>query len=664
MASGFVGLATVAVNDFAKLVWRLISDSATLVFDILDTEHERSLTQLNETGQQFLQTTADLMARARNTTAQAQGLVGTLVVSFGGFMQLVISDFKVVGTDYASRLRTESASRVQAIFSSMLQDRIYAIQRQARQYELGLLSFGRLADEPLDDGSCVLLGSLCSASDELQNNMYIGTAAGNMMYCDVKDVSYALMIRRGSTADQYSFLSWPPYTAANPDAPFAVWKRSCLAGSNASFLNQTCRHGEAVQSPACNGSCGYDPRCRPWYSIHASPGPPQTQMSDVYVDIQKNVPVVSLSYPIYSGVPRALIAVAATDFYFRDVDAFLRTLSPSQRVAVVLDSPALIVVGTSHPCADPAEQASGVAIAQVCDPALRGLGRWLEANRSLGGNASVELDGTLWDVFPSTVDSFNYFVAVGMNKTEVYAVINTTETASRETLQTMSQQQSDRMAALEGAVLAEMDAVAQRKMAKIHALQAEESRHMLELQNQTALAFNGSQLESAANLSRLLRNEMAAIDGLEDRHLSHVVQTIGVTFGAAVGIFIVILLLGAYGTYVVTKQVQRITEAMEDVAHMRVEQLEVSQKSAVREVQRIEAALGVLVLQLADYKSYMPTGLFQLEEKPPTPPELATVPSPRGPAVMRRGLQFLRPHPPANPLAMEPVFSELPLPAA
>lgn len=61
------------------------------------------------------------------------------------------------------------------------------------------------------------------------------------------------------------------------------------------------------------------------------------------------------------GVPRALIAVAATDFYFRDVDAFLRTLSPSQRVAVVLDSPALIVVGTSHPCADPAEQASGQA---------------------------------------------------------------------------------------------------------------------------------------------------------------------------------------------------------------------------------------------------------------------------------------------------------------
>lgn len=50
-----------------------------------------------------------------------------------------------------------------------------------------------------------------------------GTAAGNMMYCDVKDVSYALMIRRGSTADQYSFLSWPPYTAALAEAILSLW---------------------------------------------------------------------------------------------------------------------------------------------------------------------------------------------------------------------------------------------------------------------------------------------------------------------------------------------------------------------------------------------------------------------------------------------------------
>lgn len=60
-------------------------------------------------------------------------------------------------------------------------------------------------------------------------------------------------------------------------------------------------------------------------------------------------------------------------------------------------------------------------MAQSCDPKLQQLGVWLGANRAFAGNASVELGGYLWDVFPAVVDSFAYFVIVGMNKTEVYA---------------------------------------------------------------------------------------------------------------------------------------------------------------------------------------------------------------------------------------------------
>eukprot|EP00667_Euglena_gracilis_P006761 EG_transcript_6819 len=60
---------------------------------------------------------------------------------------------------------------------------------------------------------------------------------------------------------------------------------------------------------------------------------------------------------------------------------------------------------------------------------------------------------------------------------------------------------------------------------------------------------------------------------------------------------------------------------MEDVAEMKVEDLEVPQDSAVREVARIQAAFRVLVLRLAEYKSYIPAGLFQQqpdEEPKPT----------------------------------------------
>eukprot|EP00667_Euglena_gracilis_P022797 EG_transcript_25518 len=48
---------------------------------------------------------------------------------------------------------------------------------------------------------------------------------------------------------------------------------------------------------------------------------------------------------------------------------------------------------------------------------------------------------------------------------------------------------------------------------------------------------------------------------------------------------------------------------------MKVENLEVPQHSSVREVARIQTAFQVLVLRLAEYKSYIPAGLFEQEEE-------------------------------------------------
>lgn len=66
-------------------------------------------------------------------------------------------------------------------------------------------------------------------------------------------------------------------------------------------------------------------------------------------------------------------------------------------------------------------ETGGVPLAQACHVRLRELAGWLAANRLVQSNASLELSGTLWDVFPSTVDTFTYFVVVGMNRSEVYA---------------------------------------------------------------------------------------------------------------------------------------------------------------------------------------------------------------------------------------------------
>eukprot|EP00667_Euglena_gracilis_P001528 EG_transcript_1527 len=633
MSRGFVTLATGAVDDFARLVWQLITDSGNMVANILETEFQRSMAQMNDTQFQFLQTTMDLMAQARNTTAQAQRLVATLLVSFGGFMQGVILDFKAVGTDYTSRLRSESASRTQASFSNLLQDRIFSLQRQARLYEWGVLNLSRYKDQPLDDGTCTLLGLLCTASREVQRNVYLGTARGNMVFCDVTDIAYSLMVAHGPGADTVIMPNWPPYVDNDPNANLTQFKAACLAGSQTNVMNVTCARGTGMDYPTyCNGTCAYDPRCRPWYKVHYGASVPRTQMSAVYIDIVANVPIVTLSYPIFSLSPRSLVAVVATDFYFSDVDNVLRTLgsgSASQLVAVIFNSSDLIVVGTSRPCpATATGRSSGVPVIQTCDPALRLLGGWLVANTGLQAKASLELNGTLWDVFPSMVDSFSYFVAVGMNKSEVYSVIDATNQAARDTLQALSQQQSAQMAMFEAAALASMDAMSAAKLASIRASQAALAQQQVALHAQTAQTFNASRHKSAADLDLLIRDEMDAIKKLEDYHLSRVVKSVGVTFGAVVGIFVGILLGGTYGTWIVTRQVQRITETMEDVADMKVEQLQVSEKSSISEVQRIETALGVLVQRLAEYKSYMPAGLFlqqqnqeelQAEECPPSP---------------------------------------------
>eukprot|EP00667_Euglena_gracilis_P004288 EG_transcript_4307 len=642
MASGFVALSTAGTGDFAQLVRRLISNSSSLVSNILDTEYDQSMSQLNETGQEFLGSTLDLMALVKNATVQAQDLVTALAVYFGGFMASVISQFTLVGTDYASQLRMESAARVQTIFGDMIQERITALQRQARLYSLGLMNLSQGADQPPDDATCTLLGMLCVASEEMQKIIYIGNAKGGHVTCDVTSVAAVLSKHPQPSSDTVIFYQWTPYLSGASNANFTAWKQLVLAGSNSSFLNVTCAEGTEIVYPSCNGTCGFDPRCREWYTVHRDDQTAKTEMTAVYIDVQTHTPVVTLSYPILSGSPPTLVAVTASDFYFSDVNAYLETLSTSQLVAVIFNSSDLLVVGTSQACANASAQRAGVPIAAVCNPTLQGLGGWLAANRALQHNVSVELAGTLWDVFPGVVDSFSYFVAVGMNKSAVYAVINAIAAEANATLRAVYQQQTARMAAVEAQSLAEMDAVAAEKVASLQALQAQERVHLVQMQNQTTQALNTTRQKSAQDLSTLTANEMAAIQRLEDYHLSRVNDSIGTTFGAVVGIFMGILLLGSYGTWAVTKQIQQVTQVIEDVAEMKVETLEVTQKSPIREVQRIEAALGVLVGRLAEYKTYMPAGLFQQGDHPEdvelSPDSVPTEMPAVGPAVPKRCL--------------------------
>eukprot|EP00667_Euglena_gracilis_P021078 EG_transcript_22972 len=268
MSNGFVVLATQAVDDFVQLVLHLIGDSGAFASSVLDSEYMWYTAQLNLTGFQFLQATLSLMALAKNATIEVHMVVAALLVSMGDFTTTALSEFQAVGADAASYLRIESASQTQTYFQQMLQGRITAVQRQAQLYEMGMLNFSRRAEDPLDEGTCILLGSLCAASEEINRNLFIGMASGNIVHCDVTLLAYTRMLRRGATSDLLTLMQWPPFDNSDPNANFSRWRQACLAGSDASFLNVSCPHGTMMDYPAnCNGTCGFDPRCRPWYTV-------------------------------------------------------------------------------------------------------------------------------------------------------------------------------------------------------------------------------------------------------------------------------------------------------------------------------------------------------------------------------------------------------------
>eukprot|EP00667_Euglena_gracilis_P021342 EG_transcript_23338 len=283
------------------------------------------------------------MAQTKNATAQSQALVAALVASFGGFMQSAIAQFTAVGTSDASSLRTESALRAQLLFNDMMQNAAMGIKRTAQLYDMGMANLSRPAEQPLDDGSCTLMGALCYAGAELGVGLYVGTAGGAMVSCYPTTRASNNVVRRGAAADNYTTLYFPPFAPGTPGANFSRWKQACLTSSSPTNGSSVCPHGVGMAYPTyCNGTCGYDPRCRPWYSMFYTPQLPRTTMSDVYSDSETGKPVVTLSIPLYSGSSQ-LLAVTATDFFISDVDTYLGTLSSTQLVAVVFNTSALLV---------------------------------------------------------------------------------------------------------------------------------------------------------------------------------------------------------------------------------------------------------------------------------------------------------------------------------
>lgn len=77
------------------------------------------------------------------------------------------------------------------------------------------------------------------------------------------------------------------------------------------------------------GDRPYDPRVRPWYISAKDLGGPT--WSEIYLDFDAMVPVITASQPVYSETTGDLIGVCATDFLLSvELDGFLRSLEVGQ----------------------------------------------------------------------------------------------------------------------------------------------------------------------------------------------------------------------------------------------------------------------------------------------------------------------------------------------
>eukprot|EP00667_Euglena_gracilis_P001447 EG_transcript_1446 len=106
-------------------------------------------------------------------------------------------------------------------------------------------------------------------------------------------------------------------------------------------------------------------------------------------------------------------------------------------------------------------------------------------------------------------------------------------------------------------------------------------------------------------------NETDQVNALMTAHLHAMAVTTGWTVAVIFGVLLLVLAGSGWGTVSIASRLNRIIDLMEAVALMKVEDLRVPQDSNVTEVARIQLALQVLIDRLAEYKGYIPAGLFE-----------------------------------------------------
>eukprot|EP00667_Euglena_gracilis_P002167 EG_transcript_2170 len=611
MAVEFTGLAQANLKTFGSFVSDLLRANAALVDSILALERRATQNGTDQTTAAMAHTIGVLVNYTTNATGQSQRQMNTVVDTFGDLMDAVVTDFRSLASDYAGQVRSDLATQGSTLLVTFSNQAASVMRRLQKLIDVGLLDLSQSPDAPIGDTDCTLLAIICDGTEEFGSDFTLATATGRRYECGLFTGATLSAISVGGGLYNETNLEWPPSGSTQPPM-----KQLCLAGPTA-----TQAVGLNCPLPEDCG-CGADPRCAPWYRLQVGTYP-YHYSSNVYYD--QGIPTLHMSMPLFnsSANPPILLGVIDAEFALTGIDYYMGTLlgfSTDTYIAILLNDTNLTAIASLvRPC--PANTApSGDAALPLrsgfrsCDPGLQEVAQWVAGHRALTSPFPMESAGLSWVVFPTQTAIISFFFVVGTNRTQAERPIDASVARANTQLTTVRTQLLGQVAASGLATQAYMAAVGAENIAATQALQDSVMADIAVLENASRLTLAASQDESSANVQSVTASQAATVEARKAEYLNDMATTSGWTIAVVFGLLCVVLLLSAWGTIHVTNSLVHIIGLMEDVAEMKVENLEVPQSSGVREVARIQTAFQVLVRRLAEYKSYIPAGLFEKEE--------------------------------------------------
>eukprot|EP00668_Euglena_longa_P010770 GGOE01013066.1.p1 GENE.GGOE01013066.1~~GGOE01013066.1.p1 ORF type:complete len:959 (-),score=275.61 GGOE01013066.1:1828-4320(-) len=525
-------------------------------------------------------------------------------------MDKVVVDFKGLASRYAAEDRADLAAKGSQVITSVVELGHNIFTRIQKLSGIGLLNLSRAPTDPIDVDDCNLLHVICDYASELSlTPLTFGSATGRMYRCGALEGGTISVI---SSSNGWSNWKWPEITSV-------PMKQRCLSESPVvEVVGLSCAWPLGCQ-------CNADPRCTEWYQSLAN-STTTNFVSRVLID-ESGTPMMNVAGPIlnFSTTPARLLGVldwpATLSGMNYLVTSAVGSLLNGNYMAMLLNDTNLttlasVVRGCAANETPPGNSSLPVwSSLRSCDPGLRAVAQWLSTNQTVTQPLELEFVGLSWDIYPVQLLSFSYFFILSSNLTQINQPIDISEAKATAQLSAARTELITQATNSGNATWRYVSAVGAENIAVIEALQDAFLAQIQAVENSSLATLAAFQKLRSVNGEHLNQSLIEQVSLLKNNSLDAMAITTGWIIAVVFAILLLVLAFSAWGTIRVTNHLIHIIGLMEDVAEMKVDNLEVPQCSGVTEVARIQSAFQVLVRRLAEYKSYIPAGLFEKGEQ-------------------------------------------------